>query len=138
MTNPLQQTIEALAKEKGIEPEIDHHRAAGRDRGRVAQALQDNEKLQRASITETGQVDLFAVKHIVDRGHRPGHQISLEEAQELYGEEAEVDMEIEFPKRTEDARPHRRADRQAGDLPEGARGGAREHLRRVQPARSAK
>ena len=32
-------------------------------------------------------------------------------------------------------RPHRRADRQAGDLPEGPRGRAREHLRRVQRAR---
>ena len=38
------------------------------------------------------------------------------------------------PEADRSARPHRRADRQAGDLPEGARGRAREHLRRVQPA----
>jgi N utilization substance protein A len=31
----------------------------------------------------------------------PATEISLKEAQELYGEEAEVDMEIEFPKRTD-------------------------------------
>ena len=31
----------------------------------------------------------------------PATEISLEEAQQLYGEEAEVDMEIEFPKPTE-------------------------------------
>src|SRR3970282_1223824 len=30
------------------------------------------------------------------------NQISLAEAQQLYGEEAEVDMEIEFPRPTED------------------------------------
>ena len=32
----------------------------------------------------------------------PSTQISLGEAQQLYGEEAEVDMEIEFPRPTED------------------------------------
>ena len=31
----------------------------------------------------------------------PATEISLEEAQQLYGDEAEVDMEIEFPKPTE-------------------------------------
>src|ERR671925_743636 len=53
--NPLMQTIEALAKEKGIEADVTN----------------------------------------------PATEISLKEAQELYGEEAEVDMEIEFPKRTD-------------------------------------
>src|SRR5438105_2457346 len=50
---------------------------------------------------ETGQVDLFAIKHIVRDVEDPATQISLKEAQDLYGEEAEVDMEIEFPKRTD-------------------------------------
>jgi N utilization substance protein A len=50
---------------------------------------------------ETGQVDLFAIKHIVSDVEDPSTQISLKEAQELYGGEAEVDMEIEFPKRTD-------------------------------------
>jgi N utilization substance protein A len=46
-------------------------------------------------------VDLFAVKHIVEQVTDPAIEISLTEAQELYGEEAEVDMEIEFPKPTD-------------------------------------
>src|SRR5205814_9607685 len=45
--------------------------------------------------------DLFAIKHIVTEVEDPTTQISLKEAQDLYGEEAEVDMEIEFPKRTD-------------------------------------
>ena len=47
------------------------------------------------------QVELFAVKQIVSEVTNPSTEISLAEAQELYGGEAEVDMEIEFPKPTE-------------------------------------
>jgi len=95
------QTIEALAKEKGIEADT------------IITAIEDavltasrkyyktNENLKTRFNQETGQVDLFAIKHIVQDVEDPSTQISLKEAQDLYGEEAEVDMEIEFPKRTD-------------------------------------
>jgi N utilization substance protein A len=101
MQNPLMQNIEALAKEKGIEPDT------------IITAIEDavltasrkyyktNENLKTRFNQETGQVDLFAIKHIVSDVTNPATEISLKEAQELYGEEAEVDMEIEFPKRTD-------------------------------------
>lgn len=101
MNNPLQQTIEALAKEKGIEPEV------------IIQAIEDavltaskkyyktNENLRTRFNTDTGQVELYAVKQIVEQVSDPATEISLAEAQALYGDEAEVDMEIEFPKSTE-------------------------------------
>src|SRR3981189_883051 len=101
MQNPLMQTIEALAKEKGIEAET------------IVTAIEDavltasrkyyktNENLKTRFNQETGQVDLFAIKHIVESVEDASTQISLKEAQDLYGEEAEVDMEIEFPKRTD-------------------------------------
>src|SRR5437870_240726 len=101
MQNPLMQTIEALAKEKGIEAET------------IVTAIEDavltasrkyyktNENLKTRFNQETGQVDLFAIKHIVTDVEDPTTEISLKEAQELYGDEAEVDMEIEFPKRTD-------------------------------------
>ena len=101
MNNPLQQTIEALAKEKGIEPDM------------IILAIEDavltasrkyyktNENLKTRFNSETGQVDLFAIKHIVADVTSPATEISLQEAQELYGQEAEIDMEIEFPKRTD-------------------------------------
>jgi N utilization substance protein A len=101
MSNPLQQTIESLAKEKGIEPEV------------IVQAIEDavltasrkyyktNENLRTKFNTDTGQVDLFAVKRIVTDVTDEATEISLADAQSLYGDEAEVDMEIEFPKRTD-------------------------------------
>jgi N utilization substance protein A len=45
---------------------------------------------------------LYAVKTIVGEVTDASTQISLAEAQQLYGDEAEVDMEIEFPRPTED------------------------------------
>ncbi|HEY7440873.1 MAG TPA: transcription termination factor NusA [Vicinamibacterales bacterium] len=101
MSNPLQQTIEALAKEKGIEPDV------------IISAIEDavltasrkyyktNENLRTRFNHETGQVDLFAVKQIVGEVTNPATEIGLSEAQQLYGDEAEVDMEIEFPKATD-------------------------------------
>ncbi len=101
MNNPLLQTIEALAKEKGIEP------------GVIISAIEDavltasrkyyktNENLRTKFNQETGQVELFAVKTIVAEVADPDLEISLHDAQELYGDEAEVDMEIEFPKPTD-------------------------------------
>ena len=101
MTSPLQQLIDAIAKEKGIEPTViisaieDAVLAASR------KAYKSNENLKARFNTESGQVDLFAVKQIVDTVNDPALEVSLSEAQALYGEEAEVDMEIEFPKPTD-------------------------------------
>ncbi|MCM3881302.1 MAG: transcription termination factor NusA [Vicinamibacterales bacterium] len=101
MSNPLMQTIEALAKEKGIEADV----VIGAIEDAVLTAsrkyYKTTENLKTRFNTETGQVDLFAVKQIVREVTNPATEISLEEAQQLYGDEAEVDMEIEFPKPTD-------------------------------------
>jgi N utilization substance protein A len=102
-SNPLQQTIEALAKEKGIEPDV------------VIQAMEEavlmasrkyyksTEDLRAKFNPENGQIELFAVKTIVDEVADPSTEISLAEAKEMYGEAAEVEVgyQIEFPKRTD-------------------------------------
>ncbi|MEZ5292112.1 MAG: transcription termination factor NusA [Vicinamibacterales bacterium] len=102
-TNPLMQTIEALAKEKGIEP------------GVVIAAMEEavltasrkhykaGEELKAKLNPETGQVELFAVRTIVDEVTNPATEISLAEALEMYGPDAgvEVGYQIEFPKSTE-------------------------------------
>jgi N utilization substance protein A len=101
MSNPLMQTIEALAKEKGIEADV----VIGAIEDAVLTAsrkyYKTNENLKTRFNQDTGQVDLFAVKQIVKEVTNPATEISLEEAQQLYGDEAEVDMEIEFPKPTD-------------------------------------
>jgi len=102
-SNPLQQTIEALAKEKGIEPEV------------VIQAMEEavltasrkfykgDEELKAKFNPENGQIELFAVKTIVEEVTDPGKEISIAEAKEIYGADAEVEVgyQIEFPKRTD-------------------------------------
>jgi len=99
--NPLLQQIDAIAKEKGVDSQIiisavqDALEAAARKRYK-------SEALRARFNQETGQLELYAVKRIVEEVTDEATQISLTEAQQLYGEEAEVDMEIEFPRPTED------------------------------------
>jgi transcription termination/antitermination protein NusA len=99
--NPLLQQIDAIAKEKGVEPEIiisavqDALEAAARKRYK-------SEALRARFNQDNGQLELYAVKKIVEDVTDPSTQISLTEAQQLYGDEAEVEMEIEFPRPTED------------------------------------
>ena len=99
--NPLLQQIDAIAKEKGVEPEIiisavqDALEAAARKRYK-------SEALRARFNQDSGQLELYAVKKIVAEVADPSTEISLAEAQQLYGDEAEVDMEIEFPRPTED------------------------------------
>ncbi len=102
MSNPtLQQTIEALAKEKGIEPEVIVSAIEEAVKTASRRYYKTSEDLHARFNLETGQVELFAVKQIVDEVTDAATQVALAEAQQLYGEEAEVGMEIEFPKSTE-------------------------------------
>ncbi|HEY3381683.1 MAG TPA: transcription termination factor NusA [Vicinamibacterales bacterium] len=102
MSNPtLQQTIEALAKEKGIEPEVIVSAIEEAVKTASRKYYKTNEDLHARFNLDTGQVELFAVKQIVAEVTNPATEVALAEAQQLYGEEAEVGMEIEFPKSTE-------------------------------------
>ena len=76
MANPLQQTIEALSKEKGVDPEV------------IIAALQDaietaarkrykNENMRARFNTESGQMVLVAVKRIVEAVTNPAIEMSL-------------------------------------------------------------
>ena len=101
MSNPLQQTIEALAKEKGIEPDVIITAIEDAVLTASRKYYRSTENLRTKFNQETGQVELYAVRQIVDAVSDPSTEISLTEAQELYGADAEVDMEIEFPKPTD-------------------------------------
>jgi len=102
MSNPtLQQTIEALAKEKGIEPEVIVSAIEEAVKTASRRYYKTNEDLHARFNLDTGQVELFAVKQIVTEVTNPATEVALTEAQQLYGQEAEVGMEIEFPKSTE-------------------------------------
>jgi len=100
-TTELQQMIDVVAKDKGIDPSIvigaieDAYLAASR------KVFKGDEDLRTRFNLDTGLVELYAVKLIVADVANGAREISLGEAQELYGAEAEVGMEIEFPKETE-------------------------------------
>ena len=101
MATELQQMIDMVAKDKGIDPTIvvsaieDAYLAAAR------KVFKETDDLRSRFNMETGQVELYAVKQIVDELTDPAKEILLSEAQEIYGDEAETGMEIEFPKDTE-------------------------------------
>jgi N utilization substance protein A len=101
MATELQQMIDMVAKDKGIDPTIvvsaieDAYLAAAR------KVFKETDDLRSRFNMETGQVELYAVKQIVDTVADPAKEILLSEAQEIYGDEAETGMEIEFPKETE-------------------------------------
>jgi N utilization substance protein A len=101
MSNPLQQFIEAVAKEKGVDQAIivsalqDAVEAAARKRYK-------NENMRARFNMDSGQMELFSVKRIVEQVTNPATEMSLDEAHGLYGDEAEVDMEVEFPRAPED------------------------------------
>ena len=109
MPNPLQQTIEALAKEKGIDADVVISAIEEAVLTASRKVYKGGENLKTRFNTETGQVDLFAVKTVVDEVTNAPTEIALSEAQamyrELYGDEyansIEVGDEMEFPKSTE-------------------------------------
>ncbi|MDP1568772.1 MAG: transcription termination factor NusA [Vicinamibacterales bacterium] len=102
-SNPLQQTIEALAKEKNIEPEVVIAAMEEAVLTASRKFYKTGEDLKAKFNPENGQIELFAVKTIVEQVETPATEISLAEAKEIYGEDAgvEVGYQIEFPKRTD-------------------------------------
>jgi transcription termination/antitermination protein NusA len=109
MANPLQQTIEALAKEKGIEPDVVISAIEEAVATASRKYYKTGENLKTRFNTETGQVDLFALKTVVEDVANAATEISIAEAREmyrpLYGDEVansiELGDEMEFPKPTE-------------------------------------
>ena len=109
MPNPLQQTIEALAKEKGIEPDVVISAIEEAVATASRKYYKTGENLKTRFNTETGQVDLFALKQVVQEVTNPATEIAIDDArqiyQQLYGDDVansiELSDEMEFPKPTE-------------------------------------
>src|SRR5215510_13432579 len=98
--NQLRQQIEQISREKNINPDVII--AAIEDAILTASKkyYKNDEDLRSRFNSETGLIEVFAVKQIVELVDNPATQISLEEAQKLIPE-AEVGQEIEFPKPTD-------------------------------------
>src|ERR671929_2018605 len=110
MSNPLQQTIEALAKEKGIEPDVVISAIEEAVATASRKYYKTGENLKTRFNMETGQVDLFALKTVVQDVTNASTEISIDEARDTYrsagyGDDVinsiELGDEMEFPKPTE-------------------------------------
>lgn len=93
MTNHLYQTIEQISREKHIEPEVII--AAIEDAMAVAarRYYRTDEELRSKFNPETGQVDIYAVRTVVEQVTDPRREISLDEARSL-DPNAEIGKEI--------------------------------------------
>jgi len=102
MANQLRQQIEQISREKNINPDV------------IIAAIEDAiltaskkyykgaEDLRSRFNEETGQIEVFAVKQVVETVEIPETQLGLEEARQLFpGAELELGQEIEFPKPTD-------------------------------------
>jgi len=100
MASPLYQTIEQISREKHIEPEVIV--AAIEDAMVVAarKFYKTEEDLRSRFNPETGQVDVFAVRMVVEQVEDPRREISVSEAQK-YDAQAAVGGEILFSKPTD-------------------------------------
>jgi N utilization substance protein A len=100
MANIITQTIDQISKEKHIDPEIiitaleDAMVAAARKYYRT------NEDINARFDRETGMVEIFAVKRVVETVEDPDLEISLEEAMRI-DDTLVVDDTVEMPKPTD-------------------------------------
>ncbi|MBI2818690.1 MAG: transcription termination/antitermination protein NusA [Acidobacteria bacterium] len=100
MSSLLFQTIDQLSREKGIEPQVII--SAVEDAMLVAarKYYKSQEDLRSALNRETGQVEIFAVKKVVETVLNPLREITLSEALQ-HDPNAALDSEIRFPKPTD-------------------------------------
>ncbi len=99
MANTLSQTIEQISKEKGIEPEIIQRALEDAMVAAAKKYFKSEEDLQARYDPETGLIDVFAVKRIVEEVTDEDKEMSLAEALEI-DETFEVDDYVEIPKPT--------------------------------------
>jgi N utilization substance protein A len=99
MANILSQTIEQISKEKGIEPEVIQRALEDAMVAAAKKYFKTNEELQARYDPETGTIDVFAVKKIVETVTNPETEMSLEEALSI-DDAFQLDEFVEIPKPT--------------------------------------
>ncbi len=99
-TSLLYQTIDQLSREKGIDAQIII--SAVEDAILVASRkyYKTTEELQSHFNTETGVIEVFAVKKVVEQVQDPDREMTLEESRK-YNPEATLESEVKIPKATD-------------------------------------
>jgi N utilization substance protein A len=99
MSNVLFQTIDQISREKGIDPQVVVHAIEDAIVVASRKYFKSNEELRGRINTETGEIDVFAVKKVVEAVTNPGREITLDEAREIKPD-VQLEEELEFKKPT--------------------------------------
>ena len=121
------QSIEILSKEKGIDPQIVLDAVKDAMLAAARKHFRSKEDLIADLDRETGNIQIYSVKKVVEAVEDPIKQITLDGGAQ---DRSRRRGRRRNPRDETDrcAGPHFGPDRQAGDSPEGARGRARERL----------
>jgi transcription termination/antitermination protein NusA len=99
-TSLLYQTIDQLSREKGIDPQIIISAVEDAILVATRKYYKTNEDLQSHFNKDTGAVEVFAVKKVVEAVADPDREMTLEQAQRIQPE-ATLESEIRIPKATD-------------------------------------
>ena len=99
MGNVLNQSIEQISREKGIDPSVIHEALENAMVAAANKFFKGEEDLQARYDTELGTIDVFAIKTIVENVVDENIEMSLAEALKI-DDSFEIDDYIEIPKPT--------------------------------------
>ncbi len=98
-TSLLVQTIDQLSREKGIDAQIIISAVEDAILVATRKYYKSAEDLQSHFNKDTGTVEVFAVKKVVEQVQDPDHEISLEDGQK-YNPDASLESEVRIPRAT--------------------------------------
>jgi N utilization substance protein A len=101
-TSPIPQTIEILSREKGIDPQVIISAIEDAVVSAARKQFKTGEDLHARYNPDTGDVELFALKRVVEAVENDATDIALAEVEEMGVEGAEVGDLLEFPKAREE------------------------------------
>jgi len=99
MSNLLFQTIDQISREKGIDPQIVVHAIEDAIVVASRKYFKSNEELRGRINPDTGEIDVYALRKVVEEVTNPVREISMEEARSIKPD-AQMEEEIEFLKPT--------------------------------------
>ena len=138
MPSELYNTIDALSREKGIDPQIVVSAVEDAIVMATRKYYKSQENLRAKLDKDTGKINAFAVKTVVETPEQvedPNLQITLEDARKVDPSAGNRRRVADPQSDRRNSGAHRGATGEAGHLPESARGRARHGLQRIHRAR---
>src|SRR6188474_2101576 len=99
MSNLLFQTIDQISREKGIDPQIVIHAIEDAIVVASRKYFKSNEELRGRINPDTGEIDVYALRKVVEDVTNPVREISMDEARRIKPD-AQMKEEIDFLKPT--------------------------------------